>query len=125
MPGPDGPPATVELGQGPSPWQPLTDGQRMPIIPGSQGLPMLVFAFFIRGLKEFGEPTRKALILDLADEEHKGAVYGAYYLLRDSFVSVAAFAGGPLWLLSPTANLLAASAFGLAGTAYFVAFCEE
>ncbi len=50
-PGPDGPPATAELGQGPSPFQPLAPGQRMPIIPGSQGLPMLVFAVKARGIE--------------------------------------------------------------------------
>ena len=50
-PGPDGPPATAELGQGPSPFQPLAPGQRMPIIPGSQGLPMLVFAVKASGIE--------------------------------------------------------------------------
>ena len=29
----------------------------------------LIPAFILRGLKEFGEPTRKALILDLSPEE--------------------------------------------------------
>ena len=33
---------------------------------------MLVVAFVVRGLKEFGEPTRKALIMDLALEGKKG-----------------------------------------------------
>ena len=32
----------------------------------SNSFPMFVVAFVIRGLKEFGEPTRKALIMDLA-----------------------------------------------------------
>jgi len=39
---------------------------------------MLVVAFIIRGLKEFGEPTRKALIMDLAPEDAKAKTFGAY-----------------------------------------------
>jgi MFS family permease len=80
---------------------------------------MMAAAFVIRGLKEFGEPTRKALILDLAPEEQKAGMFGLYYLIRDLVVSVAAFAGGFLWQLSPAVNLLAATAFGLLGTVYF------
>ena len=54
----------------------------------------LVLAFVLRGLKEFGEPTRKALILELAPENCKAGMFGLYYLLRDTVVSVAAFGGG-------------------------------
>lgn len=79
-------------------------------------------AFVIRGLKEFGEPTRKALIMDLAPEGRKAAVFGAYYLVRDSIVSLAAFGGAWLWSLSPQANLVAAAAFGLFGTLYMAFF---
>jgi len=53
---------------------------------------MMVLAFVIRGLKEFGEPTRKALIMDLAPEGRKAATFGLYYLLRDLIVSLAALA---------------------------------
>jgi MFS family permease len=80
---------------------------------------MMVIAFVIRGLKEFGEPTRKALIMDLAPEDQKAGMFGLYYLIRDVIVSLAAFAGGFLWLLSPALNLLAATVFGLLGTIYF------
>jgi hypothetical protein len=76
-------------------------------------------AFVIRGLKEFGEPTRKALIMDLAPEEQKAGMFGLYYLIRDIVVSAAAFAGGFLWQFSPAVNLLAATACGLLGTIYF------
>ena len=79
----------------------------------------LVIAFVIRGLKEFGEPTRKALIMDLAPEDAKAAAFGLYYLIRDLIVSVAAFGGAFLWNISPATNLLAAAAFGLAGTIWF------
>lgn len=80
---------------------------------------MLVLAFFVRGLKEFGEPTRKALIMDLAPEGRKAAMFGTYYLLRDIVVSVAAAAGAFLWTLSPTVNFLAAFAFGALGALWF------
>ena len=80
---------------------------------------MLAGAFALRGLKEFGEPTRKALIMDLAPEDRKAGVFGLYYLIRDTVVSVAAFGGAFLWRRSPALNLMTAFAFGVAGTAWF------
>jgi MFS family permease len=79
----------------------------------------MAVAFVVRGLKEFGEPTRKALIMDLAPEEQKAGMFGLYYLIRDIVVSGAAFAGGFLWQYSPTLNLLVATTCGLIGTLYF------
>jgi MFS family permease len=91
----------------------------------SKSLGMLVFAFVIRGLKEFGEPARKALILDLAPEANKALTYGAYYFFRDTVVAMAALAGGFLWLVSPQLNFICAFLCGVAGTAYFLAYCRE
>lgn len=91
----------------------------------SRSFATLVFAFLVRGLKEFGEPTRKSLILDFAQGENQGALYGGYYLIRDTVVSFAAFLGGFLWLVSPTLNLLTASGFGVLGVYYFVKYCRE
>ncbi|MFH0878544.1 MAG: MFS transporter [Lentisphaerota bacterium] len=82
----------------------------------------LAFAFILRGLKEFGEPTRKALIMDLAPEGRKAAMFGAYYLFRDVVVALGAGAGAWLWQMGPEVNLLTASAFGLAGTLFFALF---
>jgi MFS family permease len=79
----------------------------------------LVAAFMLRGLKEFGEPTRKALIMDLAPEGRKAMTFGLYYLIRDLIVSVAAFGGALLWEISPATNFLSAFAFGLIGTVWF------
>ncbi|MBP7228279.1 MAG: MFS transporter, partial [Longilinea sp.] len=73
---------------------------------------LFVLAFIVRGLKEFGEPTRKALIMDLAPEGQKAAMFGLYYLLRDVIVSLAAFAAGWLWNVSPQVNFLTAFGFG-------------
>ena len=80
----------------------------------------LMFAFVLRGLKEFGEPMRKALIMELCPEYKKAGMFGFYYLLRDSVVALAAFAGAWLWEISPLVNLLTAFTFGIAGTIWFV-----
>jgi MFS family permease len=95
------------------------------VIMFSSSMLMLAFAFLIRGLKEFGEPTRKALILDLADTNSKGTTYGAYYLIRDTIVSIAAFSGGILWIISPKVNFITASLFGFIGVIYFIKYCKE
>lgn len=79
----------------------------------------LVPAFVLRGLKEFGEPTRKALIMDLAPAGREAGTFGVYYLARDTIVSLAAFGGAFLWMISPTTNLLIAFAFGAIGTVWF------
>jgi len=109
----------------------------------------MVLAFIIRGLKEFGEPTRKALIMDLAPENRKASTFGVYYLIRDVIVSLAAFGGAFLWdastlqsivnkvgigqsmlpwvnkIASPTLNMLTAFGFGVLGTLYFALFGKD
>jgi len=80
----------------------------------------LVLAFMLRGLKEFGEPTRKALIMDLAPDDCKAGMFGLYYLIRDVFVSIAAFGGAFLWQISPETNFFIAFLFGVAGTFGFI-----
>ena len=91
----------------------------------SHSFPMMVIAFIIRGLKEFGEPTRKALIMDLAPEDKKASVFGLYYLMRDVIVSLAAFGGAFLWNISPTVNFLTAFGFGVMGSLYFLVFGRD
>ena len=86
---------------------------------------ILVLAFILRGLKEFGEPTRKALIMDLAPEGRKAAMFGLYYLMRDIIVSIAAFGGAFLWLISPQVNFLTAFGFGVIGTISFAVSGSE
>ncbi len=80
----------------------------------------LVTAFIVRGLKEFGEPTRKAIILDLSPKEAKARGFGLYYFVRDFVVSFAAFFGGWLWKQNPVINLFTATAFGVVGTLLFI-----
>jgi MFS family permease len=91
----------------------------------SRSLEMLAAAFILRGLKEFGEPTRKALIMDLSPDSCKAGMFGLYYLIRDVFVSVAALGGAFLWRISPETNLLTAFAFGILGTVGFAIFGRD
>jgi MFS family permease len=85
----------------------------------AQSLWAVIPVFVLRGLKEFGEPTRKALIMDLAPEDRKAAMFGLYYLIRDVLVAFAALGGAWLWLISPQLNLLVAFGFGVLGTLWF------
>ena len=58
---------------------------------------LLVMAFILAGLREFGEPARKALIVDLAADTHRGRVVGFYYLIRGLVVIPAPIIGAVLW----------------------------
>jgi MFS family permease len=80
----------------------------------------LVIAFVIRGLKEFGDPSRKALIIGYSELDRRGQMIGAYYLVRDLVVSAGAILGAYLWELGPSLNFLGAAAFGAAGTIFYV-----
>jgi len=91
----------------------------------SRSFTMLIIAFIIRGMKEFGEPTRKALIMDLAPEAEKATTFGAYYLIRDIFVSVAAFGAAFLWKVSPNLNFIVAFGFGVIGCIVFLIFGKD
>ncbi len=86
---------------------------------------ILVIAFVVRGLKEFGEPTRKALIVRLADPDIKASAYGTYYLLRDIVVSIAALLSAALWNISPQVNFYTASFFGFLGLALFLKYGSD
>ncbi len=87
---------------------------------GARSPARLAAAFVVRGLKEFGEPARKAMILDLSPEERRAAMFGLYYLIRDVIVSAAALGGALLWRVSPELNLWVAFALGTIGTLWFI-----
>jgi len=80
----------------------------------------LVIAFAIRGFKEFGDTSRKALIIGYCDPDRCGQMVGAYYLVRDLIVSLAAILGAYLWKQNAELNFLVAAAFGVAGTIFYV-----
>jgi predicted MFS family arabinose efflux permease len=86
----------------------------------SRSFSALVVAFTIRGLKEFGDTSRKALIIGYSDPERRGQTIGAYYLVRDVIVSAGAILGAYLWKLGPALNFLGAAALGMAGTIFYV-----
>ncbi len=79
----------------------------------------LALAFVVRGLKEFGEPARKALIIAEARPELRARSYGAYYLIRDCIVTSGSLLGAWFWSISPRANFIGAAVCGLLGTAWF------
>jgi MFS family permease len=86
----------------------------------SRSFSALAVAFVIRGLKEFGDPSRKALIIGYSDSERRGQIVGTYYLVRDLIVSTGAILGAYLWKLGPALNFLGAAALGVAGTLFYV-----
>jgi MFS family permease len=79
----------------------------------------LALAFAVRGLKEFGEPARKALIIAQAPAELRARTYGAYYLIRDCTVTAGSFLGACLWSISPETNFVGAALCGAAGTVWY------
>ncbi|MBI3416816.1 MAG: MFS transporter [Verrucomicrobia bacterium] len=85
----------------------------------------LAVAFCIRGLKEFGEPARKALIISQAAPELRARTYGAYYLIRDCVVTSGSFLGAWLWSISPQTNFFGAAALGAAGTIFYLFATNE
>jgi predicted MFS family arabinose efflux permease len=86
----------------------------------SRSFSALVIAFVIRGLKEFGDTSRKALIIGYSNPARRGQMVGTYYLVRDLIVSTGAILGAYLWKLGPGLNFVAAAALGVAGTIFYV-----
>jgi MFS family permease len=86
----------------------------------SRSFSALVIAFAIRGFKEFGDTSRKALIIGYCESERRAQMVGTYYLVRDLIVSVAALLGVYLWKLGAEPNFLGAAAFGIAGTFFYL-----
>jgi MFS family permease len=82
----------------------------------------LAVAFVVRGLKEFGEPARKALIIAQAQPELRARTFGAYYLIRDCIVTLGSFLGAWLWSISPQANFIGAALLGATGALWFWRF---
>jgi MFS family permease len=91
-------------------------------------------AFIVAGLREIGEPARKAMIVDLIPPAHKTQAIGIYWAARSVTVMLAPLAGGLVWvgvnLLTghsatdatgpgPLVMLLIASLCGAAGVAYY------
>lgn len=80
----------------------------------------LALAFVGGGLREIGEPARKAFIIDLAIPSLRSRTVGLYYPCRSLAIAPAAFAGGLLWGVSPALPFYVAGVIGLVGTLVFV-----
>jgi MFS family permease len=85
----------------------------------------LVPAFVIGGLREIGEPARKALIVDSARPDLRARTVGLYYLVRSLSIAPAATVGGLLWQTTPALPFLLAGAIGLLGALVFAAFGDK
>ena len=85
----------------------------------------LVVAFIIGGLREIGEPSRKAMIVDFAQADVRARSVGLYYLLRSLSITPAAAIGGLLWKIAPEVPFVTATAIGIVGTIVFALTVEE
>ena len=86
---------------------------------------LIILAFVIGGLREIGEPSRKAMIVDLAQENARARSVSLYYLVRSLSITPAALVGGLLWRIAPEVPFIVAGVIGLIGTFIFAATVEE
>jgi MFS family permease len=85
------------------------------LLVSAQGPVGLMAAFVCAGLREIGEPARKAMIVDLADDARRGQMVGVYYLMRGLVVMPASLIGGLLWHLTPQTPFFVAAGVCLPG----------
>lgn len=91
----------------------------------ARSLATLALAFVVGGLREMGEPARKALIVDFARPSLRARSVGLYYLVRSVAIAPAAFVGGLLWNVAPSLPFYVATGFGGVGAAVFALTVEE
>jgi len=92
---------------------------------GAHDFTGLVIAFIIGGLREIGEPARKAMIVDFAEPNLRARSVGLYYLLRSLAITPAAAVGGLLWKISPQTPFVVAGVFGVVGSFTFMATMRD
>src|SRR5262249_28665745 len=92
---------------------------------GASNFISLVAAFVVGGLREIGEPSRKAMIVDFAESQLRARTVGLYYLIRSLTVTPAAAVGGLLWRGAPQLPFITAGVIGLIGVTVFAATVEE
>jgi len=85
----------------------------------------LAGAFVVGGLREIGEPARKAMIVDFARDDLRARTVGLYYLIRSLSITPAAAIGGLLWKLSPEVPFVTATVIGIVATIVFAITVEE
>ncbi len=91
----------------------------------ASSFPLLILAFIVGGLREIGEPSRKAMIVDFAQEGVRARSIGLYYLVRSLSITPAAAIGGLLWKIAPEVPFVTAGIIGLIGTVVFAVTVEE
>jgi MFS family permease len=91
----------------------------------ASGFASLAAAFVVGGLREIGEPSRKAMIVDFAEPHLRARTVGLYYLMRGLAITPAATVGGALWNVAPEAPFIVAGAVGVIGVAVFTSTVEE
>jgi len=85
----------------------------------------LVCAFIIGGLREIGEPSRKSMIIDLAQHNLRARTVGLYYLVRGLSITPAAAIGGLLWRIHPQTPFIVAGTIGVAGALFATTVDEK
>jgi MFS family permease len=80
----------------------------------------LVLAFVVGGMRELGEPARKAMITELVPKECRTQAIGLYWAARGIGIAPASLVGGLIWYLAgPRAMLCTAGGLGALGAALF------
>jgi MFS family permease len=86
----------------------------------------LGLAFVVNGLREIGEPARKAMITTGMAAEVRARGVGLYWGIRALAMCPAALAGAGLWIaFGPQVLLYTAFAFGCVGAAVFYLMCRS
>jgi predicted MFS family arabinose efflux permease len=93
------------------------------VVPDGWGL---AAAFIVYGLREIGEPARKALITSLVPKDVRAQGVGLYWGIRSVAVCWASLVGAFVWVwVGPAALLYLAFVFGAAGAAIYYAVARE
>jgi MFS family permease len=80
----------------------------------------LILAFIVNGLREIGEPARKALITSLLPEPVRARGVGLYWGIRGFAICSASLVGAALWFwYGPEVLLYVAFASGCVGASIF------
>jgi hypothetical protein len=93
---------------------------KLSVIAGVPVVIGLVLVFVINGLRELGEPARKALISGGFPPEIRARAVGLYWGLRSFAFFPAPIVAALLWrAIGPDATFLIGGSIGLVGTAWF------
>jgi predicted MFS family arabinose efflux permease len=80
----------------------------------------LALVYVVNGLRELGEPARKALIATAFPSSHRARAVGLYWGLRSFAFCPAPFVAALLWQrIGPDATFLIGGSIGLMGTAWY------